>query len=213
MRQIIIAVLALLVIPSVSQADDVYLRKGFVLKNCLVRDTTNNHITVETSERPRRYSLKIVELIIKKPYYRSRETEYYQNEERIFSQPPTLAQEPVQEKEIIKPSIPPIRYGTKRTYPNLYFLPISMVAVGLSIDYFLDATDLTDEIERFEEENQFLPLAQQTDVSPFKSTRTRKIIFGIVSLVGGVATFVFSLQSEVVQVQVSHNSIDMRIYL
>lgn len=208
----IIGVIVSVLLSSVGQADDLYLRSGFVFRNCLVTDTTDNRITIQTSKRVHRYLLAMVERVIKKPYDPNKETEYFRYEVKIESPKLIISFDTTSGSWASQAR----RFQlTETSYPNLHFLPLSFVAIGLSIDYFFQVSDLADAIESAEQGIESLPFNSEVESEKrrLESSKTRKAILGVVFALAAITNTVISLQTETVEIQVSSNTIGFKIYL
>ena len=69
------------------------------------------------------------------------------------------------------------------SYPNVKLLPISVIAIGLSIDYLSDASTIQKTIDMLE--------AGKGDAGDYKKQKTRKQIVGGVFLAAGLVNLFF----------------------
>jgi len=171
---------------SLAIADDIKFRDGSFLKNVQVTDTTDGKITVKYLATTRHFPLSTIDAITKADYDYTQPSPYYTSEQ--FMNDP-LAQ--------VHPAPTGITGAVIVTRPNLKLLPLSLLAVGLSWDYFAQASDLGDLIDATSKFGG--------DTSELESAHTRKTILGVTFLAAGIVNAYISLQS--VEIKASPNSI------
>ncbi len=163
--------LAILLAFSLSYADDIKFKSGGWLKNVMVTDTTEGRITVKFINETHHYPLNTIAEVIKSTYDPTKPSPYF----------------PAEQVEA-NPELGAVGINAGREYPNLKLLPISIIAFGLSYDFFQTASDIGD----------------SPDPNGIKS---RKTILGIICLGAGIANAVISFQS--VEVKATPNSLTL----
>lgn len=170
-------VAALLFSISIAHADEIYLKTGFILKNVsIVEKTSDGFVRFRTKNDQQRVRQSDILFI--------REAEFNPNMPME-----TGKFDPSQMPDSLSQQLPVVAGAAGTvivTHPNLKLLPLSIVAFGLSWDYFTQASDLAD-----------IPGAE--------SDKTRKTILGVAFLAAGIANTAISLQT--VEVKASPSSI------
>ncbi len=183
---------------SLVYSDDVYIRNGQILKNCHVIDTTNAKVKIIVSGKERLFPLVSIDKVILSPYNQNN-LSIVQNQDGSFQNIDTvkvLSREDVQ-PIVIAPKI--YNQEVNVTYPNIYLLPLSFIALGLAWDYFEDVSQLNQSIDFYKKYNG--------DTSDLESARTRKTILGITFIAAGVLNTVFALKT--VEIKASSNSLSL----
>jgi len=134
----------------------------------MVTDTTEGRITVSWVNETRHYPLTTIEEIIRSPYDPSKPSPYLSAKELTGNPEPTTS-----------------GVSLKNDYPNLKLLPVSIIAFGLSWDYFKRASDLSS--------------------AGFENTR--ETVLGAVFIGAGIVNAIISFQS--VEVKASANNLSL----
>ncbi len=186
------------IVVSLAHGDDVYFRNGQILRNCRVIETTESKIKVSTSINERTFPRITIEKIVSKPYDPDKPT-IVQNQDGSFqSLDTTRAVTPDELQSYI--SVPKVTgQELTTTHPNIYLLPMSVVALGLAWDYFQDVSQLNQSIDSYKKSN--------SDTSEMESARNRKTVLGITFLAAGVINTVFALKT--VEVKATSSSLGL----
>jgi hypothetical protein len=183
-------------------ADDIQLRNGQTLKNCLVVDTIGTRIIVNTSEGQKSIPLTSIEKIIKSELNSSQPT-YILNADGSTKALTQASKTDESHIQITTKS----DYFTERkySYPKIFLLPISAITFGLAWDYFSQVGDIQDVIDY---NNKSAELSKtQVDNSKLESQKSRKTVLGITFLVAGIVNAVFAF--ERVEVTSTSNSVGL----
>jgi|GEM_PF-2512513 len=165
------------------KADDVYLQKGYVVRNCVVKDTLDNKLVIIANGREYFYDLSVVLKIDLKEYNPSMRTELISISEELGNKV-DMVQNDTQKYE---------------KYPNLILLPISFISFGLAWDYFEDISQLNESIENFNK--------LKFDTEELESTKRRKTILGVTFLVAGLVNTIISFHE--LEIIAKNNSIGL----
>lgn len=177
---------ALIISSQTAKADDIYFKNGYLLKNVLVKDTAGAYANVMLANDTRKFLLNTIDHIVKSTFDPTKESVYVETNalkymlennprERIVSQPPP----------------------TSRTvFPNLKYLPLSLLFAGLSWDFFEDVSSLNSEIDLFKKMDKAFPDDGYDDViSDLETHRTRKTVLGVVFAAAGIVDIIISFKS------------------
>jgi hypothetical protein len=185
----IIAILILIVFVSNLRADDIYTRNGIVFRNVKIVDTVDVYVRFNSSE-----GIKQIPLI---SIYKV-ETNNYGTEQKIFIERfPYDELSPTSKDSLLtKPfSISPrIQYS----YPNLYLLPVSILAFGLSFDYFYTASEYQDILDAS------TPASQKILGFDYKKAKLRKQILGSIFLATGISLLPFTFERVEIRTDGQH---------
>src|SRR5208283_4621215 len=200
----------ILVFGSIAYSDELYLKTGYIMMNVQVIDTTaSGFLRVQTKERIRRIPIKNIMGIRISQYDPNESPEFIPFNGHLpdslamipfpfLSKAPTDSVEStnigneLQNSNSVNPSV-------SRDYPNMKFLPISILSFGLAWDYFAQTSDLGNAID------QAKKLNPNTDTSNLESQQPRKTILGVTFIAVGVINAIISF--EVVEVKASPNSL------
>ncbi|MBI2427496.1 MAG: hypothetical protein HYV29_01615 [Ignavibacteriales bacterium] len=172
-------------------ADDIYYRQGHVYRNVQVVDTIETHIRFKTVEGVIRTvvigAVDRIDFMPIDPAYESRIIMYKENPGLEPNAKPFL------------PKRQPLKNFVKSEYPKINFLFVSAIALGLSWDYFSQASDLQQSIDGFKQ------LSIPTD--KLESQKLRKTLLGVVFLATGVATTIIAF--EKVEIKATTNTLSL----
>jgi glutaredoxin len=166
---------------NLAQCDEVYFRNGQILRNCHVADTSESKVHIVTSTGIRTFPLVVIDKIVTGSYDPKRPT-IVQNQDgtmQTLDSAKVLTHEQIQ--AIINASPLPGEL-TSTTYPNIYLLPVSAIAFGLT----------------------YIEFKLQLESGDWKPEPT---ILGTTFLVAGIVNTVFALKT--VEVRATSNSVGM----
>lgn len=180
------------ILAQVANADDIYLKNGAILKNCLVKDTTENKIKFNTSTGYRFINLLIVVKIEYLPFDSTKDTEMIYPTFR----PSESNLEPLKIENIST---------TKYKYPNIHFLSVTALGLVVTWDGFARVSNLQNSIDA---NNKFAKLLHiEIDNSSLQSEKTRATVMGIVGI--GVTLFSTFYSLERVEIKSDGKSLSL----
>lgn len=171
--------LFLLLITSLSHADDIYLKNGCILRNVTIVQTSGKIFVYKTSSG----EMKQLDPEMLDHYERKA-----LNAESSF--------------ENCKPVIPTQKTLIKKQV-RMDMLLISASAIALSIDYFIETSDMSEDIDDFER----LGFYDKTYLNRMKGVKNRKAVMGDVFAV--VAVFGLLNMYEDIEVKPTTNGLSL----
>ncbi|MBW7888130.1 MAG: hypothetical protein H3C35_07195 [Bacteroidetes bacterium] len=195
----------IILILSGSRADDIRLRNGQTLKNCIVVDTVGTKIVINTSEGQKNLPLTTIDAIIISEFNPLKDT-YLINPDgstktlKRFEQPDGAKTQISKPEFATKGNIP-----KKYSYPKIYLIPVSIITFGLAWDYFVQIGDIQDVIDlqnKLEEQTKI-----KIDNSALISQKSRKTILAITFLTAGIVNTIFAF--EKVEIIATNNSVGL----
>jgi hypothetical protein len=195
------ALILLLLCASLSKSDEVYFKSKSAIRNVVVTDTllVNDELSIKVKGKGfvRYYKLDDVLLIRK-------------SDVDLTEFPSISVQDELPKEQLLplpKTALPSdsIIASSSVSRPNLKLLPISIIAFGLTWDFFADASDIGDSIEQINKANAQLPADLRADTSHLQAVKTRKTVLGIACAVVGVINTFVSLSP--VEIKATSNSL------
>jgi hypothetical protein len=177
-----VLILSFLFFYSLSFSDDIYLKKGQIVKNVKILEEDNFSIKIKTTLREYKISRVSILKIVKKPYEPNIETEVISPNGLIMEKP-------------IKSSTP----KTKKVYKNFALLPVGVLAFFLSYDYLKEASDIQDSIEEYQK--------LKLNLGDLESKKDRKMLVGIGCITIGIIASVIAIMPE--EVEISQNEVTL----
>ena len=209
-----IGLVSLLLFCSSVRADNIYLRHGFALVNCHVKDTVDGYIRVETTDRQRRFALDVVVSIIKKTFDQDHVTKYYIDDREVMPQDYPFAGE--NDAGALVPLVPDLRgrltptLRYRETLTRIYLVPVGIAFAALGIDYLSDAGDLQDQIEALNKLGKQSKLDFSSQTGSLESMRSRKSAIGYICIGVGIISFMYGIIPEQVEIKPTGSGLSMR---
>ena len=176
--------LFILILLSSSMADDIYFKRGQIIKNVKIIEETAFDIVIQTTNNQHKLRKETILRIVEKPFDPNIETEVIKASEDFTlsdsDKPPTI----------------------KKEFPNLILLPVSVLSFLLSWDYFSQASDIQNTIDVFKD------LGGDTD--ELESTKTRKTIIGVGCAAIGVVSAIIAFTPK--EIRISSNQISLNYH-
>lgn len=192
--------LLLFLCSSIAASDEVYFKSHAVIRNVVVTDTiliaNEPVITIKGKGFVARYKLSDVETI-RKSSFDLTEFPSISNQDQL-PEKQVLPRIQIDEAAAPRDSVVSSKSMATESRPNLKLLPISVLAFGLTWDFFARASDAGNAIDEINK----LPPALRPDTSDLEALRSRRTILGIACAVVGVINTVIA----VLPVQIRANS-------
>lgn len=172
----LVYIFSLIIVAQSSKSDDVYLRTGITITNCLVMDTVENKVKILANGSEIFYGTDKIMHIIKKKYNPETRTEF------------NSYQETAEHNVNATQSNNTIQYK----YPKIPLLSVALLSAivgwdGLArVGNIQDAMDANDKISKL--------LKPPIDNSYLESEKTRATIIGIVGLSVALVVTIYSLE-------------------
>ena len=183
MKKNILFLLLLFFTVSSLYSENIILKNGTVFKNIKIINKDKSgfvHFQLSNNKKKRKIHFNAILKIDKIPFDENKDTEIISSsfEDQVkFNKNQAEKNKNESNLKSLKQN------GKKYIFPNKKFFPVTILALSLSIDSFITASDLNDIIKK----NKDLP---NVDNSSLEEQRNRRYIFGtIYCLVGIINTF------------------------